>query len=44
MSLQSIKDHHDNGRGVGGSRRGEVVYGCLSSSSAAAAPKALLAR
>ncbi|KAH9566345.1 hypothetical protein CY35_04G126100 [Sphagnum magellanicum] len=44
MSLQSTKDHHDNGRGVGGSRRGEVVYGCLSSSSSAAAPKALLAR
>jgi hypothetical protein len=43
MSLQSTKDHHDNGRGVGGSRR-EVVYGCLSSSSSAAAAKALLAR
>jgi hypothetical protein len=44
MSLQSTKDHHDNGRGVGGSRRGEVVYGCLSSSSSAPPPKALLAR
>jgi len=44
MSLQSTKDHRDNGRGVGGSRRGEVVYGCLSSSSSSAAPKPLLAR
>jgi hypothetical protein len=43
MSLQSTKDRRDNGKGVGGSRRGEVVYGCLSSSSSAA-PKAFLAR